>query len=333
VRTVLLAPPAGNTSAFAVDPNFRIGYSQQWFFNIQREITNDLLVEANYVGNHGIRLMQVVSPNEPPPGPGAQGPRRPIPQLGIFGYNQSRGYSNYNALQLRLEKRATKNLGFTAQYTYAKSLGVNSTLNGSISEFPRPQNSRDIRADYGLSAFDHNHRFVTNFVYRLPFGPGMRFLGSTHGFVGKVLEGWQTTGILTFQDGVPFTVRTGSDRSNTGEGADRPDQIGNPELEKSQRTIQRYFNTNAFMLQAQNTFGSAGRNTVRGPGYSNIDFSLIKSTKIIENHRLEFRAEFFNLFNHPNFNIPDRTYISATFGQINAAFPSRDIQFGLKYIF
>src|SRR4029079_14603979 len=111
-----------------------------------------------------------------------------------------------------------------------------------------------MRADYGLSGVDHNHRFVTNFVYRLPFGPGMRFLGSTHGFLGKIMGGLQNTGDLTFQDGVPFTVRTGSDRSNTGEGADRHDQIGNPELEKSQRTIQRYFKTKDSMLRSQKTF-------------------------------------------------------------------------------
>jgi Carboxypeptidase regulatory-like domain len=333
VRNVLLAPAVGNTSAFAVDPNFRIGYSQQWFLNIQRAITPDLLVEVSYIGNKGIRLMEVVSPNQPPPGPGPQAPRRPIPQLGIFGYNQSRGRSNYHAMQWRLEKRATRGLVLTAQYTFAKSLGTNSTLNGSISEFPRPQNSNNIDGDYGLSAFDHKHRFTANFVYLLPIGPGMRFLGSTQGFLGKLLEGWQTTGIITLQDGVPITIRDGIDRSNTGEGADRPDQIGNPELPKSERTVQRYFNTGAFQLQAINTFGSAGRNTVRGPAFSNFDFSLIKSTKITESHRLEFRAEFFNIFNHPNFNIPDRTLTSATFGQINAAFTPRDIQFGLKYIF
>jgi hypothetical protein len=333
IRTVLLAPAAGNTSAFAVDPNFRIGYVQQWFFNIQRAITSSILVEANYLGNRGIRLMEVISPNQPPPGPGPQAPRRPIPQLGIFGYNQSRGSSNYNAMQLRLEKSAQQGLGVVVQYTYAKALGNNSTLNGSISEFPRPQNSRNIDGDYGLAAFDHTHRFVANFVYMLPVGPGKQFLGSTRGFAGKLLEGWQLAGIVTLQDGVPFTIRDGVDQSNTGEGADRPDQIGDPRLSGSQQTVQQFFNIGAFKLQAPNTFGSTGRNTVRGPGYKNFDFSVIKTTKITESHRLEFRAELFNIFNHPNFNIPDRTLTSLTFGQINQAFASRDIQFALKYIF
>ncbi|MBI3951319.1 MAG: TonB-dependent receptor [Acidobacteria bacterium] len=333
-QNIFLAPPLGSLSLFAISPLFRIGYSQQWFLNIQRAITSDMLVEVAYIGNLGLKLMKITSLNQAqPPAPGPQGPRRLIPQLGIFSWNESRGSSNYHAMQVRIEKRASRGLGFVAQYTYGKSLDYSSTLNGSTNDQSRPQNSLDVAAEYGLSSFDHHHRLVANFIYLLPFGPGMPFLGSSKGFAGKFLQGWQVGGIITVEDGLPFTIRDGVDRSNTGEGNDRPDLVGNPNFPKSRRTVEQYFNTAAFQLQPQYTFGTAGRNIVRGPSYSNVDFSLIKTTSITESHRLEFRAEFFNLFNHPNFDIPDRTITSLSFGRIRSAKFPRDIQFALKYIF
>ncbi|MBI3949273.1 MAG: TonB-dependent receptor, partial [Acidobacteria bacterium] len=212
-QNIFLAPAGGTISAFAISPLFRIGYSQQWFLNIQRAITPNLLVEVAYIGNLGLKLMKITSLNQAqPPASSPQGPRRLIPQLGIFSWNESRGSSNYHAMQVRIEKRTSHGLGFVAQYTYSKSLDYSSTLNGSTNDQSRPQNSRDIAAEYGLSSFDHHHRFVGNFVYMLPFGPGMRFLGSSKGFAGKFLQGWQVGGIITVEDGLPFTIRDGVDR-------------------------------------------------------------------------------------------------------------------------
>ncbi|HXN21754.1 MAG TPA: carboxypeptidase regulatory-like domain-containing protein [Candidatus Dormibacteraeota bacterium] len=328
-----LAPSLGNTSAFPMDVNFRVGYSQQWFFNVQREIMHDLLVEVTYIGNKGTKLMEIYRPNQAIPGPGPLGPRRIIPQLGIFSWNQSVGKSTYNALQMRLEKRAARGLGLVVQYNFAKSLDRQSTLNGTANDGGNAQNNRDLNAEHGLSSFDHHHRLVTNFVYVLPFGPGMRFFGSSHGFASKLWEGWQAQGIFTAQDGLPFTVLDGRDQSNTGDTQDRPNLVGNPNSHGFKPSVQKFFDTTAFRLQPQFTFGNEGRNILRGPQLWNLDFSLAKNTSITERQRLEFRAECFNILNHPNFNFPDRTLSSLTFGRIFSAQDPRVIQFGLKYIF
>jgi hypothetical protein len=159
------------------------------------------------------------------------------------------------------------------------------------------------------------------------------------GWVTTLLTGWETYGIITMQSGRPFTVallpdidNSGTGRSILGFGAnDRPDVAASPDL--SNRTPERWFNTAAFVFPARGTFGNAGRNIVDGPGYQNVNLSLVKNTQIVEKLNLQFRAEFFNLFNHPNFNLPDSFLGSPTFGRISSAREPRHIQFGVKLLF
>jgi hypothetical protein len=177
-----------------------------------------------------------------------------------------------------------------------------------------------------------------SYSYLLPFGEGRQYLAND-GWVTKVLTGWETFGIVTLQTGRPFTVallseidNSGTGRSILGFGAnDRPNVVGNPEL--SNPTPDRWFNTAAFAFPAPGTFGNAGRNILDGPGYQNVNASLVKNTHLTEQVNLQFRAEFFNLFNHPNFNLPDNFLGSPTFGVISSAREPRHIQFGLKLLF
>ena len=182
------------------------------------------------------------------------------------------------------------------------------------------------------------HRFVASYSYSLPFGKGQKYLAD-NGWISTILSGWDTHGIVALQSGRPFTVallseidNSGTGRSILGFGAnDRPNLIGNPEL--SNPTTSQWFNTAAFAFPAPGTFGNAGRNILDGPGYQNVNASLVKNTLLKEGVNLQFRAEAFNLFNHPNFNLPDNFLGSPTFGRITSAREPRHIQFGLKLLF
>jgi hypothetical protein len=248
--------------------------------------------------------------------------------------------SAYNALQMKLNKRAGHGLNFGLAYTYAKSIDAASVFYGSGANGTTifPQNNYDTGAEKGLSDFDIRHRFVANYVYQIP---SLRNLAS--GMPRLLADGWQTTGILTLQTGQPFSVLTGGDQSSTGEGTDRPDLIGNPN--SGLHTVSQWFNTSAFALNAPLTFGNAGRNIVQGPSFKNFDFALMKNTRIAEASNIEFRVEFFNILNHPNFALPGNILTAPNFGAIfqtpdvaqnNVGLGSggpRLIQFGLKFSF
>jgi hypothetical protein len=165
----------------------------------------------------------------------------------------------------------------------------------------------------------------------LPFGKGKRFAIGNRG-ADFVLGGWSTTGILTLQGRLPFSPLLGIDRSGAGVLQDRPDQIGDPNAIDN-RTPDKYFNTGAFALQPAGTFGNAHRDGIRGPNFYQFDSSLIKSFQVRESQQIEFRAELFNLFNHPNFKLPNRIFGTADFGQVFSAYDAREIQLGLKYTF
>jgi len=179
---------------------------------------------------------------------------------------------------------------------------------------------------------------AVSYAYDLPFGKGRAYLADS-GWLTSVLTGWQSYGVLTLQTGRPFTVallpdidNSGTGRSILGFGAnDRPNVVGNPTL--SNRTTTQWFNTSAFAFPPPGTFGNAGRNILDGPGYQNVNVSFLKNTQLKEDLNLQLRAEFFNLFNHPNFNLPDNFLGSPTFGRISSARDPRHIQFGVKLLF
>ena len=328
-------------SALAIQRDLRTGYMQHWNFNVERQFGNDNLLEVAYVGSKGTKLLTARDINQPQPGvlpPGLPFVPRPNPRFDDIDLLESRANSNYNALQAKFQRRLSRGLSALASYTWSKSIDDASNFFTSAGDPNFPQNSYNVRAERGRSNFDVRQRLSVSYSYLLPFGEGRQYLAND-GWVTKMLTGWETFGIVTLQTGRPFTVallseidNSGTGRSILGFGAnDRPNVVGNPEL--SDPTPGRWFNTAAFAFPAPGTFGNAGRNILDGPGYQNVNASLVKNTHLTEQVNLQFRAEFFNLFNHPNFNLPDNFLGSPTFGVINSAREPRHIQFGLKLLF
>ena len=311
-------------------------YVQQYNFGFQYQAGSDLMIDIGYVGNKSTNLperrdLNQVRPCAPPCGSVAS--RRPYQGFGSIRHSEGTGLANFNSLQMRVEKRSVGGLALAAAYTYSKSIDLNSAgaSGGRISI----QDNYNIRQGMrGPSGFDARQRLVVSYVYELPFGSGQRFLSNARGFANWFVSGWEFSGIQTFQSGRPFSVRITSDNSNTGaRSTDRPHLVGDVNLPGGQRTLDRWFNTDAYIRPARGTFGNAGRNNVIGPGLNNSDLSLIKNSRFGEELNFQFRAEFFNAFNHPNFDFPNRNFGTKNFGRIFAAQFSRQIQFGFKFIF
>jgi len=215
--------------------------------------------------------------------------------------------SNYNSLQTKLDKRFSHGLSFLASYTWSHSIDGASVFFGSGANATTifPQNNYNLKAERGSSDFDIRHRFSGSFIYEVPTLRAVpRLLGA----------GWQLGGILTLQTGQPFSVLTGQGLSGTGLGNDRPDVVGDPNA--GPHSVQRWFNTSAFVLNQPLTFGDAGRNIVTAPGYSAFDFSVLKNMRFHERFNAQFRAEFFNVFNHPAFAVPSNIQAAPNFGAL-----------------
>lgn len=332
-----------NASALSLNLNalqktFRDGYVQQWSFGVQHELVRNLLLDVGYVGTKGTHLYRTFDPNQDVAGVG-----RPFPAFGNMSAVGSSADSIYHGLEVRVEKRFSQGLSLLSSYTYSKAIDDSSAEFGNNSDGNFPQNSHNLSAERGLSNFDARHRWVLSYIYELPFGPRRHYLGDKTGLAGKALEGWQLNGIWQFQSGQPYTAIIAADQSGTGEFADRPSLVGNPNAPSSGRCVKTHtpdcwVDPGAFMFAPAGSFGNVGRDTLIGPSLKNIDFSLFKDTSIMEGRTIQFRAEIFNIANHPNFDNPLRTWTAAspagtTFGEIQSAEPARQIQFGLRFIF
>ncbi len=314
------------STALAFQRDLRTAYTQQWSFEVQQEAGRNQVIELAYAGSKSTKLIGARDLNQPLPS--AQQPNpRPVPQFDDINVIESRGNSNYQSLQAGMRRTLRAGLAANAAYTWSKSVDDASGFFSSAGDPNYPQDSRHVNLERGLSDFDVRHRFSLGYGYDLPFGKG------------RLRGGWQTFGVWTFQTGRPFTVALLSDldnsntgRSTLGFGAnDRPNVLRNPAL--SQRSPERWFDTSAFVLPPFGNFGNAGRNILTGPGYRNVNVSVIKTTGLRERARLQFRAEAFNLLNRVNPNLPDIFLGSPTFGKIQSAQSPRRIQFGLKLLF
>ncbi len=343
ITTIAGNPLLGTPGWAPYDINFRTPYYQQWNLSVQQLLARNLLVEAEYLGSKGTKLHTNVFFNVPDPSPSATPPpsaRALFPNLGNNSLQASAGRSNYHAGVLRVEKRLSFGLMVMGSYTYSKSLDTDSLANQGVSTNLDESNIKNL--EYGRSTFDIRHRFTTSFTYDLPFKSGNKALNA-------VFANWQAGGIVTEQSGLPFTVNIGVDRANNGLLNQRPNLIADPKLPDNQRSVSRWFNTDAFVIQPVGTLGTAGRDILDAPGTNVVDFSLLKNIPFNERHRLQFRTEFFNLFNHANFDFPERICspavittgasctgdptVPSSLGKINAARDPRILQFGLKYLF
>lgn len=320
-----LANPFGGSGTSTTSPrgvpgNLSTSYLQQFSLGVQREVFRNLLFEVAYVGSKGTKLIRTRNVNQPLPGPGSIASRRPYTAFGNIDFRDSSGNSSFNSLQMRAERRFSK-LTFLASYTFSKSIDDASAAVGSTGSTNSPQDSRNLRAERGLSDFDVRHRFVVSYIYEIP-NP------VADGLLSKFTGGWQLSGITALQSGRPITPRLSIDVSNTGQFQDRPNLVGDPTLDNPDPSL--WFNTSAFTRPANFTFGSAGRDTITGPGFNSFDVGVMKNNRFGESGNIQFRAEFFNLFNRPNFNLPNATADSPQFGRIFSAQRAREIQFGLK---
>ena len=347
--TLLTDAAAAGLSPAAIDTNFKNAYVQSWNLNLQHSFTPSLGMMIGYFGSKGTHLNLAINENQKRPDGtrpfAALSPSSPIlpgATLGNITENISGGNSNYNALWFTGTKHLSRGLQFDASYTWSKSLDYNSRNFQGLTV----QNSLDPRGDFGPSDFDARHRFVISSLYELPF--------KGH----RLIEGWRLSGILQLQTGNPLNIIV-PNSSLTGVGNLRPDLLATPIIVNqinSSGNIQ-WFTSNSicdrngvcpagaqFALPPTGGvhFGNMGRNSVIGPDFKNLDFSISKVTKITERISHEFRFETFDLLNHPNFGNPGLTAQagSASFGVIRSTrFPTgdsgsaRQLQFGMKLIF
>jgi len=310
-------------------PDFRTPYAQNASLSVQQQLSRDLLAEASYVGTFGRKLAGYLEINPAIPGPGATlantQQRRIYRDYNLIRPTFSRFNSHYHALQLRTEKRYSSGLVFSASYVYSKVIDYQSSLNFSGEN--RPQDAFTLRDVRGLAAFDVRHRFVASYAWEVPFPRGAARP------LKVLLAGWQLSGIVAAQSGSPLTASEPVDLSLRGLNADRPDQISNPN--QGPKRPEQWFDTSAFRrlpaVSGGQRPGTAGRNTVIGPGLAQTDLAAMKRFRLSENGFAELRGELFNALNHTSFRDPGVNIgAPATFGVIQASRPARIIQLAVK---
>ncbi|MGI9073273.1 MAG: carboxypeptidase regulatory-like domain-containing protein [Bryobacteraceae bacterium] len=325
----------GFPSYFGLDRHAPTPYMQQWNAGFQRELPGAILLEASYVGSKGTHLglfrrfntaLRTETGEDLNPRPGDLQALRAFPLLGTLFQRQHIGNSSYNSFQLKAEKRFRKSLTFLASYVWSKSIDEGDSVIVGFDDSIGAQNENNLHLERGLSIFNVPRRFSAAFVYSLPSSP----------FLRSVLSNWQASGIVTLQDGTPTpVVYIGTDIANSGT-PNRPNVVPGQSvsLPRSERTADHWFNTAAFSTPAPFTFGNAGRDIVPGPGNAVIDLALHRRFPIAERTSLEFRAEGFNILNHPNFGVPG-PYPDATsiFGKILTTGDPRRFQFGARLDF
>jgi hypothetical protein len=316
-------------------PDRKTPYMWQYLFNVQRELGSSMALEVGYLGSRSYRLERMFDWNETTPSvTGSVQSRKPYPEFTKVQEIGNVAEARYNSLAVKLTRRFHDGLSVLGGYTLSKSTDNGSGIRTLGGDTLFPQNSFCLECEWGLSVFDVRHRFVSSVLYELPFGNGKPFLQS--GVGGAILGGWQLSTIISISSGFPRTAYVGTDRSNTGGGQDRPNVVAgqDPDLPGGERTIQRWFNTGAFVLQPLGTWGDAGRNTFFGPGITNVDASIIRNFRVGGAKTLQFRLEAFNALNNPIWNDPNTTLTSPNYGTITSTRkPMRELQIGLKFIF
>ncbi|HKC85163.1 MAG TPA: TonB-dependent receptor, partial [Blastocatellia bacterium] len=316
----------------AVNPDAVMPETDQWNFGVQRLLPSQMVLTLDYVGTKGTHLSVLRNPNFIP-GQAA----RFFQNLGDVEMRENAANSNYNGLNATLEKRYGAGVSFRMAYTYSKAIDVaGQPLNsGGSTSVQDPLHFLALR---GLSDYDYRHRFVTAVVYDLPFGRGKSL--ASEGVASWILGGWRASGIFTRRSGRPFSVTAGENGGFVGPfAAPQANRIADGRLDDDQRSIDRWFDTSAFVApkaaSGQPPFGNAGRGILIGPGLTNFDFALARNFNFTESKLLEFRWEVFNMFNTPQFGLP-ATNISSpgTVGKITTlAGDPRVMQFALKLVF
>ena len=323
-------------SATAYQRDLRTPWMEQWNLNLQHMIGLTRSLEFAYVGSRGHDLISARDLNQPAASPKLPN-LRPNPAFADVTFIESRASSLYSALQVRYQQRPSNGTWMVLSYTLGKSTDDASGFFTSAGDPNFPQNSLDPEAEQGPSSFDVRHRFTAALTRPLPFEPG-QFLGDL-GIISKIFRNTDGELVAAFHSGRPFTVmllpeidNSNTGRSNLGFGYnDRPNATGNTSA--PERTQEAWFNTGAFSMPSFGTFGNSGRNTLRGPGYANLNLALVKHLRYGQRAQLDLRVEMFNVTNRVNYDLPDSFFGSPTFGQILSAGSPRRFQFGIRTTF
>jgi len=330
--------PRATATLISWDQRFRSGYVQQWSLSIQKSLPGDSLFEVNYVGNHGLGLGGSFPANNPAPGPGAIAARRPLARFTAAPVFRSAPYavSYYHGVSTRFERRFRNGLSYLASFTFGRAIDTASEFAVcdacGASADDSIQDPSDInKSQKSLSNHHVGRRFVLSGNWELPFGAGRRWAAG--GAARHLLGGWALSGIVSLSDGIPFTPSLSFDNANTG-GPNRPNRLRDGKL--ANPSIQRYFDVDAFAFPPQFTYGNSGRNVLIGPGTNSVDCAVHRNFRlpINEASELQFRAEAFNAFNRPHFDLPGSAIGTPAAGIIGATSqPNRQLQLGLKMIF
>ena len=339
--TFVPAPTPFTQQGFEYDPRMKNPYSEQWNFGVQQLLSKSTAVTVNYVGSSTHRLdVGGIYGGATTPGLGPITPRQLFPYITPTFYDRSTGRGNYNALQTSLDRRFANGLSYSVSYTWSKSIDVGGDgyfgVEGGV-----PQNAYDPgQYDRSVSGLDLKHTLAVNTLYEVPIGKGKRF-SSGNGALDYILGNWQINNIFQAHSGTPFTPLDGNDVSNTGSlgfvAYEHLNVVSNPAL--SHRSAAEWFNTGAYAVPTFGTYGDAGRNSLRGPNFWNLDTSVFRQFPVAEGRQFEFRAEAFNLANHVNLGQPDGTITDGpSFGTISGTangntFLNRQLQIAIKFIF
>jgi hypothetical protein len=315
-----------------------VGKNYEWTFSVQREI-RDMVFEAAYVGNHGSGLPYPVNINQVPQDKLGLLPvqqYRPYPQYSGINGNYFDAFSNYHALQVSFKKRFAHGFTFDTNYSWSKMMSnYDSSGWGSRNGTNTIQNSFDRKSTYALSNFDIPHAWKGSAIYNLPFGKGHKLLNQG-GILNAIVAGWQVSTLFQYQSGNTFSVQMNSNNSNSQANSQYPNVVPGVPLYPDKKTAAQWFNPAAFVSPGQYKFGNAGRNILRGPNFSDVDFSASKTLMLpkLEHGQIQFRFDATNALNHTSLGIPNISIGGSTVGQITgAALSGRAFQLGARMSF
>jgi hypothetical protein len=312
-------------------PDKVLPYTYQWNIAIQQEIARDVLFEIGYVGNRSMRQPNRWDANPAAPDPDLAHPtsiqsRRPYQNVGFVSGNTSRAWSNFNSMNIRVEKRYSGGIALLGFYSWSKAMAIRPHDNWTVMDI------NNIRLNYG-PVNDYTHRATISYVYELPFGPGKPYLNKLHGVPGHIIGGWQVNGITSFRSGNALDVTSNVSNNLGNRAGNRPNRIADGNLPVDERRVERWFDTTAFKDPPVGRYGNVGQGVIDGPGSMNWDLSVFKNFRIAEQKTLEFRWEMFNTFNKVNLSNPSTNTSDSRFGRITGAATAREMQVGLKFVF
>jgi len=348
--TTLTFNPVTANPSYIDGSKYRDSYVESYYLSVQRQLWKNTLLDVAYVGNHGLKLLQLANFNQKDP---SNGFKRPLPAFGDITYPIREAYSHYDSFQVKYEQQMVAGLTLLNSFTYGHSLdNAGASLESAT---PAPQDLRNLGADYGNSDYNQPLYNITSLVYELPFGHGRHYMSSANAITNAVLGGWQISAINSAASGYQFNI-TDTPAANLqvtavsvptyrGGNIYRPNRVGNAPLYTFDKTrlnatgtALQYLNTGSFAIPTTTPFGNLARNAGRSPAinFLNLAFNKQFATPIDRMH-VEFRGELYNIFNHANFSTPggglSASGTALTGGQITSTLDPRIVQFGLKVIF